>query len=106
MNRCKCRAAALIAALLLPSAAAGADPAAEAYQEGVTSLDKQDYDAAVTAFDEAIRLDPKNAAAHHHGVSPTGTRANTTRRLPISPGPSGSIQVAPRLTTIAASHEK
>ena len=63
MNSCKCWQAALAAILLLPSLAASADPAAEAYKKGLACFEKEQNDAAVAAFSEAIRLDPKNAEA-------------------------------------------
>jgi formylglycine-generating enzyme required for sulfatase activity/lipoprotein NlpI len=44
--------------------AASADAATEAYEKGKTCLDKKDYDAAISAFAEAIRLDPTNAEAY------------------------------------------
>ncbi|MGO8691612.1 MAG: tetratricopeptide repeat protein, partial [Thermoguttaceae bacterium] len=65
MSPCKCSAAALVAILLLPNVAASADPAAEAGQKGRSCLSRQDYDAAIAAFTEAIRLDPKKADAYY-----------------------------------------
>ena len=59
MNMFKCWAALLIAIMLLPNAAS-ADAAKDAYDKGKACLDKRDYDAAITAFTEAIRLEPKN----------------------------------------------
>ncbi len=50
---------ALVGILLLPGAAVSADAAKEAYEKGKTCLEKKDYDAAIAAFTEAIRLDPK-----------------------------------------------
>ena len=58
MNTCKSWTAVLIAVSLLPNVAASADAAKEAYEKGKASLDKREYDAAITAFTEAIRLDP------------------------------------------------
>ena len=63
MNMFKCWAALLIAIMLLPNSAASADAAKDAYDKGKACLDKRDYDAAITAFTEAIRLEPKNAQA-------------------------------------------
>ena len=63
MNTFKCSAVMLIVVLMLP-AAASADAAKDAYEKGKACLEKKDYDSAVTAFDEAIRLDPKNALAY------------------------------------------
>ena len=40
------------------------DPAADACQKGMACLEKKDYDAAIAAFTEAIRLDPTNAEAY------------------------------------------
>src|ERR1039458_2737477 len=59
MNKCKSWAAVLIAVLLLPNVAASADAAAEAFQKGLSYLDKEEYDTAIAAFTEAIRLNPK-----------------------------------------------
>ena len=39
--------------------------AKEAYEKGKACLDKKDYDAAIVAFTEAIRLDPKYAVAYY-----------------------------------------
>jgi len=65
MNTCKCRAVLLIALLLLPNVAASADTAREGFVKGKTSLEKGEYDAAITAFTEIIRIDPKCAAAYY-----------------------------------------
>ena len=40
------------------------EQATEAYQKGMSSLGKQDFDAAVAAFTEAIRLNPDYAEAY------------------------------------------
>ncbi len=64
VNTSKYWAAMLIAVLLLPSVAASADAAKEAYEKGKACLEKHDYDAAIDAFTEAIRLDPENAEAY------------------------------------------
>ena len=63
MNTFKCWVAVLIAVLLLPNVAASADAAKEAYEKGKGCLEKKDFDAAIAAFTEAIRLDPKFADA-------------------------------------------
>ena len=55
----------LIAILLLPNVSVGAEEAKEAYESGVSCLGKNDYDAAITAFTEALRLDPKNIDAYY-----------------------------------------
>jgi len=66
MNTCECWTAALVAILLLPNVAASADAATEAYQKGLSCLGEQDYDAAIAAFTEAIRLNPKSAQAYYN----------------------------------------
>ncbi len=55
---------ALIGVLLLPNVAASADPAKEAFNKGKACYEKKDYDAAIIAFSEAIRLNPRNAEAY------------------------------------------
>ena len=64
MNRCKCWAAVLIAVLLLPNVAACADPAKEAFEKGKACLEKGDFEVAIAAFTEAIRLKPDYADAY------------------------------------------
>ncbi len=64
MDKCMCRVTVLIVVLLLPHVATSADRAAEAYQKGKSCLEKGDSDAAIAAFTEAIRLDPKLANAY------------------------------------------
>ena len=66
MKPCRFWTAAFIGLLLLPSVAAGADATKEALQKGKASFDKGDYDAAIAAFSELIRLDPKNAEAYFY----------------------------------------
>ena len=63
MTTCNLWATVLAALLLVPSVVASADPAADAYKKGVLYLDKQDFNSAVAAFTEAIRLSPKSAEA-------------------------------------------
>ena len=66
MNSFKFRAVILIAVLsLLPNVAASADAAKDAYEKGNSCLEKKDYDAAITAFTEAIRLNPEDARAYN-----------------------------------------
>jgi tetratricopeptide (TPR) repeat protein len=43
---------------------ASAEPASEAYQQGVSRLDEGDFDAAIKAFTEAIRLEPQLTDAY------------------------------------------
>ena len=66
MSRFMCRAAAFIACLLLPTVAASADAAKEAYEKGKASFSKGDYDLAISAFSEAIRLNPRHAGAYYY----------------------------------------
>ena len=40
------------------------DAAADALKKGKACLEKKDFDAAIAAFTEAIRLDPKDAVAY------------------------------------------
>jgi tetratricopeptide (TPR) repeat protein len=63
MNQCSWWAA-LVGLLLLPGVAISADPAKEALAKGKACVEKKDYDAAIAAFTEAIRLDPKCAEAY------------------------------------------
>ena len=66
MATCKLSATLLIAALLLPIVAASADPARDAYEKGKACPEKKDYAAAIGAFTEAIRLDPKDTRAYRN----------------------------------------
>src|SRR5580693_2528158 len=51
--------AVLLAALASPSFAAETDAAKKAYEKGKACRDKSDYDGAIAAFSETVRLDPK-----------------------------------------------
>jgi tetratricopeptide (TPR) repeat protein len=51
--------AVMLSVLSLPAMAAQADGAKLAYEKGKACLEKNDYDAALAALTEAIRLDPK-----------------------------------------------
>ena len=64
MNRFADSMVALLGILLLPCLAAGADPVKDAMQKGKACFGKGDYDGAVAACTEAIRLDPKNEGAY------------------------------------------
>ncbi len=61
MSACRCWAVAFGGILLLLNVAAGAGTANEAGRRGKICFDKGDLDAAVAAYTEAIRLDPRNA---------------------------------------------
>ena len=59
---------------------------------GMAYGNKGEYDKAIADYTEAIRLDPKFAVGiFQPWHRPMGTRANTTRRLPITRRPSGLI---------------
>src|SRR5580698_7402656 len=51
--------AVLLAALASPSFAADTDAAKKAYEKGKACRDKSDYDGAIAACSEAVRLNPK-----------------------------------------------
>ena len=59
-------AAALIAVSLLPNIAASAESAQDVYDKGVSLIDNEDYDSAITALNLAIRLDRNNADAYYY----------------------------------------
>ena len=59
-----CWPAALVGLLLFAGGAAPPEPAAEALKKGNACIEKEDFDAAIVAFSEAIRLDPKSAQAY------------------------------------------
>ena len=98
MNTLKCWALMLTAGCLLPSLAAGADAAKKACDNGLFCLEKQDYDGAISAFTETLRLDPKNADAYYHRVGPTRAQRTSTRQSPISRSPFASTRNMPRGT--------
>ena len=81
MGQCKCLVAVLAVALLLPSVAASADPAKEAYTKGLALLEKQADDAAIAAFSEAIRLDPRNARAYDGRGAAHGFRGEIDKAI-------------------------
>ena len=71
---------------------------------GYAWIEKEEYDKAIADFNEAIRLDPKNAHAILPAAATPGTRRrSTTRPSPITPRPSGSIPRTPAPTSAAAS---
>ena len=73
------------------------------HQPGVAWCDKKEYDKAIADFNEAIRLDPKNAIGlHATAATPGTTRRNTTRRSPTTTRPSGSTPSTPWPTATAA----
>ena len=70
MNRFTYSMVALLGILLLPGVAASADPAKDAMQKGKACFEKGDYDGAIAAFTESIRLDPKDASLYsYRGVA-------------------------------------
>lgn len=66
MTRCKCWAAVLIAASLLPAVATYGQTAQEACDKGVAFIDNEDYNAAIAELNEAIRLDHNYADAYYY----------------------------------------
>ena len=64
MNRCRCWAVVLAGILVLPRVAVAADPAKDALDKGMACLERKDFDAAIPAFTEAIRLNSKSADAY------------------------------------------
>ena len=69
-------------------------------------LEKADYDAAIAAFNEAIRIDPKNAVAYHDRGGPTTIKANTTRPSPTIRRPSGSTRNWPGVLQPGLAYEE
>lgn len=55
----------VLAALCLSSVDNAQDTASEALKRGNAALEQEKFDRAITEFTEAIRLDPKNAAAYN-----------------------------------------
>ncbi|MEI8372045.1 MAG: tetratricopeptide repeat protein [Planctomycetota bacterium] len=64
MNTWKLWAAAWIGISFLLNVAVSADGATEAYERGISCLDSKDFDGAILAFTEAIRLKPCYAEAY------------------------------------------
>ena len=87
---------ALVGISMLPNAAANADTGKEAYEKGISDLLKQDYDAAITAFTEAIRLNPGPQIVFCKAALPIRKRANLSRLLPTTRRPSGSTGTLPK----------
>ena len=82
MNTRKCWTAMLVGVLLLPKVGESADPSAEACQKG-GRREKRDFDAAISAYAEAIRLDPKVPPRIAVGAAHTQGRATLPRPLPM-----------------------
>ncbi len=64
MNDYKFWSVVLAAILVLPNVAASADPATDALEKGNGCMEKRDFDSAIAAFTEAIRLDPNKADSY------------------------------------------
>lgn len=62
--KCRIRAAILILAMSIVNVAKGEGPATEACNRGVSCLKARDFDGAIAAFREAIRIDPKNSHSY------------------------------------------
>ena len=99
-----CKSCSDMIAVLLPSGVASADPAKDACQNGMSSLAKQDYDAAITAFSDAIRLNAEYAGRRITvGASPMQTKVNMTRPSPIAVKRSDSPRMTPQPITAVES---
>jgi len=72
------------------------------HDRGLAYRDKGDAARAIADFDQAIKLDPKFAAASRAVASPTATSRTTTAPSPISTMRSGSTPNSPGPSTIAA----
>ena len=98
MNACKSWAVALIAFLLLPSVAASADVAKEACEKGNAFLDKGDFDSAIAAFTEAIRMKPKDVQTYCNRGNAYRRSAYIARQSTTSMKPSESNQTLSKRT--------
>ena len=71
----------LVAILLYPVVAVSARGAAEAYQKGLSYLDRKDYNAAIAAFTEAIQLAPESANTYFNRGSAYVERGEYDRAI-------------------------
>jgi tetratricopeptide (TPR) repeat protein len=92
MNRFAFVAGLLSVATFAPIVASSADATADAYQKGILSLKKLDYDSAIASFSEAIQLNPKYSLAYNNrGTAYEGKRdygkaiADYTEALRLDP---------------------
>ena len=81
MTKLNCWTVVLVGILVFPILAAGADPTKEAYEKGVACYAKRDFDAALVAFSEAIRLNPEYAEAFSNRGGVYGTKGNYNRAI-------------------------
>jgi hypothetical protein len=84
--------------IALPALAAAAKSAADCYKQGKACFDKEDYDAAIAAYTEAIRIDPKSAARGSvsiAGTNPTGSRRETEPMRASGPPPRSVHNTSP-----------
>src|SRR5437016_4582835 len=84
--------AAFLVAMLPPSAFGQAEDVARNLLKGVRAFEKKDYDGAIGFFDEALRLEPKNADAYYRrGEAYRGKRnfdkaiADYTQAIQLAP---------------------
>ena len=85
-------ALALVAIFLSPALAAAADPLKDAMQKGKACFDKGDYDGAVAAYSEAIKLDPMKADAYGWRAWAFERKDNFGKAGPTWTRPSASIK--------------
>ncbi len=71
-------------------------PEDEATKQGNLLRDKGDFDGAIAAFTEAIRLDPKNALPYYGRGRASRKKENWVRPSLTAPRPFGSIHNLPR----------
>ena len=67
--------------LAVPSLAAEFKSAKEAIEKGTALLDKGNYDKAIAAFSEAIRLDPKDARAYYNRARAFGLKGDPNKAI-------------------------
>ena len=96
--RCKFWTVVLIGLLLLPSMTASAGPANEAVKKGKVCFDKGDYDGAVAAYAEAIKLIPEVRRRMRIEAVHTPEKGRSIRLLQIATKRSGLTPTQPWLT--------